>query len=183
MLRTGHATRPAYELLREGAAHVEVQDRHGRALHVDAAGRLWGCALGVIAIAAEGAPGQARVSRDYRAASRARYLRMLTADRPAVQPCPGRGRWPWQGRHRACDRIARLGNQVAHLNDRHQWSFERIASWLEREHPDWEVPIEFVDAEAGANDQPGVIDWTAYAEALAVEAREEARGEAALAAR
>ncbi len=134
--------RRAYEVLRAGAPYVDRQDHRGRALHLDAGGRLWGCALGAMAIAMRGDPAGARRSRAYLAASRERYWQLLTAAPDAGRPCPGRGRWPWRRSRRNCDRVSGLANQVAHLNDRHGWSFERIADWLERDHPDWEVPVE-----------------------------------------
>ncbi len=132
--------RPAYELLRQGAEYIEEQARGGYPLRRGPAGRLRGCALGAIAIAAQGDAASARDSEDYRSASRRQYLQLLNTPRPATYPCPGRGRWPWQ-HHWTCEHATRLGNQIAHLNDRHGWSFERIADWLHAEHPDWLVPV------------------------------------------
>lgn len=131
--------RPVYELLREGATHIDLQARGGFPLATDSAGRLFGCALGAIVIAAGGDPAQVRTNPAYRAASLALYRQLLVSTADATQPCPGRGRWFRE--RRGCARVTRVGNQIAHLNDRHGWSFDRIANWLRSEHADWLVPV------------------------------------------
>lgn len=136
---------PAHQLVREGAAQIEFQERRGYVLSIDSAGRLHGCALGAIVLALEGAALRTPVEREYLSAIRDRYWSLLHSSPAATQPCPGHGPWPWQGRHHTCDKVARLGNQVAHLNDRHGWSFKRIADWLQREHGDWLLSVATAD--------------------------------------
>lgn len=130
-------TLPAHELVRQGSKLIEYQERQGYGLRIDAGGHLHGCALGAIVVALEGDSAGVPAKREHLASLRYRYLKLLRESPAATQPCPGRGRWPWQGHYETCNRVAGLANQVAHLNDRHGWSFDRIADWLEKRHADW----------------------------------------------